>query len=205
MAMPITNLLINGISGVSVGGSGTTLKIFPQAPGASIGVASTKNGYLYCPDSNKVNNQRLSVRATGNFTIGSGTASSPNVTVGLYLATFAGNNPAGAVTIGGQTTAPYAGATAIVSQTFNGSSDLLVTGYPFAINVDLQGDNTSGVLQAMSGNIAIDGVAGTFTASAAGTGINMNSPVPFALVVGVTFSVSDTAALANLYQLDLSA
>jgi hypothetical protein len=54
-------------------------------------------------------------------------------------------------------------------------------------------------------DIAIDGVAGTFTASAAGTGINMNSPVPFALVVGVTFSVSDTAALANLYQLDLSA
>src|ERR1700679_817170 len=155
MAQPIQNLLINGISPVTVGGTGTTLKLFPNSPGVSIGVASTKNGYLYCPDNNSVNNQRGSVRASGNFTIGSGTASSPNVTVGLYLATFAGNIPSGAVTIGAQTTAPYTVATAIISQTFNGSSDLLVAGYPWALNVDLQGDNTSGVLQAMSGNIAI--------------------------------------------------
>ena len=88
MATVIANLLINGLSGVTVGGSGSTVKIFPTAPGASIGVASTKNGYVYIPGNGAVNGQRLAVRATGTFsTLGE---VSPTVTLGLYAYTFVG-------------------------------------------------------------------------------------------------------------------
>lgn len=203
----IRNLLTNGLNPVTVGGTGTTIKLFPQLPGASIGVASTKNGYLYAPDNMEANGQRLFVHASGNFTIGNiaSGSSSPNVTVALYGVTFAGNLPSGAVTVGGQTVAPYTGATAIISQTFNGSSDLVAAGYPWSFELSLEGDNTSGILQAYNGAIAIDGVAGTFSASAALSSINFNSPVPFALVVGVTFSVSDANASANMYEFQMEA
>src|SRR5271156_1148995 len=88
MATTVANLLINGLSGVTVGGSGSTVKIFPTAPGASIGVGSTKNGYLYIPGSGAVNAQRLSVRATGTFsTVGE---ASPTITLGLYAYPFVG-------------------------------------------------------------------------------------------------------------------
>ena len=177
--------------------------MFPNAPGASISVASTKNGYLYAPDNNKINNVRITVKAAGNFSIGTGASTSPSVTVALYPVSFKGNVPTGAVTIGGQTTAPYTGATAIISQTFTGASDLTVGGYPWTLLCDLQGDNTSGLLQAVSGSICIDGTAGTFTASVPLSSVSMNSPVPFGFVVGVTFSVSDSGATANMYQFQM--
>lgn len=173
--------------------------MFPQLPGASIGVASTKNGYLYCPDNNEANNQRLFVHASGNLTIGAVSTTSPAVTVALYPVTFAGNVPAGAPTVGGQTVAPYTGATAIISQTLAAAGDTGVS-YPWSLEVVLTGDNTGGLLQAYNGAIAINGVAGSFSASVPLSSINMAAPVPFALVVGVTFSVSDANASASMYQ-----
>ena len=194
MAEVIANLLLNGLNPVTVGGTGTAIKYFPNVPGASIGVASTKNGYLYCPGVGKANAQRLTVRASGNFTIGTpgGGVASPAVTVGLYPVTFSGNTPAGTPTIG----------SAIVSQIFAAASDLIGY-YPFALNADVQGDNTSGIVQSLAGNIVIDGTAGSFSTAAILSSVNMLAPVPFAFVVGVTFSVSDSLASANLYQFDL--
>lgn len=194
MAEVIANLLLNGLNPVTVGGTGTAIKYFPNVPGASIGVASTKNGYLYCPGVGKANAQRLTVRASGNFTIGTpgGGVASPAVTVGLYPVTFSGNTPAGTPTIG----------SAIVSQILAAANDSFGY-YPFALDVDLQGDNLSGIVQSLAGNIVIDGTAGSFSTAAILSSVNMLAPVPFAFVVGVTFSVSDSLASANLYQFDL--
>lgn len=192
MAEVIANLLLNGLNPVTVGGTGTAIKYFPNVPGASIGVASTKNGYLYCPGVGKANAQRLSVRASGNFTAGNGSNTSPAITVGLYPVTFAGNVPSGTPTIG----------SAVISQIFAAASDLIGY-YPFSLSADVQGDNTSGIVQSLSGNIAIDGSAGSFSNAAILSSVNMLAPVPFAFVVGVTFSVSDSLASANLYQFDL--
>jgi len=205
----VSNFLINGNNPATVGGSGTTIKLFANLSGnftSGVTPSQTKNAYLFCPDSNKANNQRLIARASGNFTIGNpsqGNITSPVVTVALYPVLFAGNVPNGAVTIGGQTVAPYTGATAIISQVYAAASDLSVVGYPWALEVALSGDNTSGLLQALDGTIAIDGIAGSFSANVPLTGVNMNSALPFGLVVGITFSISDPAASANMYQFAL--
>jgi hypothetical protein len=206
--MPITNLLINGANPVNVGGTGTTLKIFPYVPGASIGVASTKNGYLYVPGNGEANAQRMSVRANGNFTIG-GDTSSPNFTLGLYAATFVGN-------------VATLVATPIFSQTFTGSGEGGATGtyYPWSLTADIVGDGLvaqqgqasqanfigSGLVQLVSGSSCIDG---TFASATAGlvtglTSINFNAAIPFGLAVGVTFSQSGSGNSANMYQFDLS-
>jgi hypothetical protein len=56
--------------------------------------------------------------------------------------------------------------------------------------------------------ILIDGTAGS-TSGSVGlvtglTGINFSNPVPYGLVVGVTFSVSDASAAANMYQFSVN-
>jgi hypothetical protein len=208
MAQPITNLLINGANPVTVGGTGTAIKYFPAVPGASIGVASLKNGILFVPGNGEGNSQRMAVRACGNFTIGTpgvGVAS-PAVTVALYPVTFpnsaavANSNPSAQAL----TSTAVIGSTPIVTQTFAAASD--AGGYyPWALTVDLQGDTLSGLVQQVAGNIVIDGTAGTFTPGLVTglTGINFSNPVPYGLVVGVTFSVSDAQALSNMYQFDL--
>lgn len=207
MAQPVTNLLCNGGNPVIVGGTGTAIKYFPMVPGASIGVASVKNGFLFVPGNGEANAQRISIRAGGNFTIGNNAPSaSPAVTIALYPVTFTNGNPADSNPSAlGLTSTASIKATAIISQTFAAASDLAGF-YPWALTVDLQGDTLSGLVQASGGNIAIDGVSGTFTAGLASglTSINFSSAAPFGLVVGVTFSVSDANALANMYQFDLS-
>jgi len=209
MAQPVTNLLINGINPVSVGGTGTTLKIFPFVPGASISVPSVKNGYLYIPGNAESNNQRLSVRANGNFQIG-GDTSSPAFTLGLYAATFVG-------TVGTLISTP------IYSQTFAGSGEGGTPGvnyYPWSLAADLCGDGLvaqqgqasqpqffgSGLVQLLSASSVIDGTGATGTAGLVSglTGINMNAAIPFGLAIGVTFSVSGSGNVANMYQFDIS-
>jgi hypothetical protein len=206
MSQIVKNLLINGQNPVTVGGTGTTTKFFPAVPGSGIGVTSTKNGFLFVPDNNEANAQRLNVTASGNFTIGSGATTSPAVTIGLYPVTFTGSaqinsNPSAL----GLTSTASIGATPILSATFAGASDL--TGfYPWALTCDLQGDSSSGLVQLLSGSIVIDG---TGTASTIGlvsglSGINFATVAPYGVVVGVTFSVSDPGALANMYQFIMS-
>ena len=197
MAQPITNLLINGLNPVSVGGTGTAVKYFPTVPGASIGVASTKNGYLYIPGNGEANGQILDVRASGNFTIGvpGGGVASPAVTVALYSATFLNGNPGSTVTIN---------ATPVLTATFAAASDVLPP-YGFSLDARIICESGSGLARLVWGHTEIDGSA---VVTAGGlisglTGINMSQSVPFALLVGVTFSVSDAQASANLYQFDL--
>ena len=207
MANFIKNLLINGQNPVTVGGTGTTVKFFPMQPGASIGVASIKNGILFVPDNNEANGQRMSATASGNFTIGSGAATSPAVTIGLYPVTFANttavtnSNPSAL----GLTSTAVIGATPILSATLAAASDL--TGfYPWALTCDLEGDSQSGLVQLLSGSIVIDGAgtAATIGLVSGLTGINFANAAPYGVVVGVTFSVSDPGASANMFQFSLS-
>jgi hypothetical protein len=198
MAMVQTNLLVNGISPVTVGGTGTAIKYFPIAPGASIGVSSTKSGYLYIPGNASANGQRMSIRGSGSFTIGTPGAgvASPAVTVGLYSATFLNGNPGSTATVN---------ATAVLSQQFAAASDVLPP-YGFSFLCDIVCESGSGLARIVSGSNEIDGTAGTVTVGLISglTSINMSSPVPFALLCGVTFSVSDAQASASLFQFDLS-
>jgi hypothetical protein len=202
MANVITNLLANGVTGSVVGGSGTAIKYFPSIPGSSIGVVSTNNGYLLLPGSNSVNGQRLAVRATGNFAVGDLTGPCPAVTIGLYPVTFTG----------GLSTASI-GSTAIISAVSTTQANISAV-YPWALTVDLAGDSASGLVQTLSGAIVIDGVSTSATAGltsgltkinfAPGTTLPASGQVaPFGLVVGVTFSVSDTGNTATMFQFDL--
>ena len=199
MASVITNLLINGASGITVGGTGVGIKYFPTVPGASIGVASTNNGYLLVPANNVVNGQRMSVRATGNFAVGDITGACPTVTIGLYPVTFTG----------GLSTASI-GATAIISQVSALQANINAL-YPWALSVDLAGDSGSGLVQQLSGAIVIDGVNTNLTAGLV-TGLSkinfgalpQGQTAPFGLVIGVTFSISEAGNTATMYQFDLS-
>jgi len=176
-------------------GNPTGILYFPggsTSSGIPAGLNSSSNGYI-SPGS-KANGQVITTKAAGDFTIGTLGGTSPAVTVGLYLATFAGNSAGGVVTIN---------AYPIISGTFAGTGDLEGY-YPWGLSVDLMGTTNSGLVQAMSGYIVIDGVAGSFNPSVVTSQINMSSSIPFALVVGVTFSVADTAAQANMYEFRLS-
>lgn len=207
MATVIANLLINGLSGVTVGGSGSTVKIFPTAPGASIGVASTKNGYVYIPGNGAVNGQRLGVRATGTFsTLGE---VSPTITLGLYAYTFVG-------TVGTLVVTP------VYSQALTGSGDAGNVA-PWALTADIEGDgllanpnlpfnavsNTitgSGLVQLLSASSVMDGVSATGSAGLVSglTNIGFNAPIPFGLAIGFTFSGTGSSQTATMLQFDLS-
>lgn len=214
MAQPVTNLLINGLNPVTIGGTGTALKIFPYVPGASIGTTSPKNGVLFVPGNGEANGQRMSIRATGNVTV-VGDATSPTITIGLYPVTFSGalGNLVGVV-----------GSTALASAAFAGTENAAIS--PWAISVDLSADGIaqqlpnspvppqtggSGLGQVLSAAIVMDGINGVISPSApsvfngaAGAAINMNAPIPFGLAVGVTFSISSSGNSASLFQFDLS-
>lgn len=215
MAQPITNLLINGLNPVTIGGTGTAVKVFPYVPGASIGAVSAKNGVLFVPGNGEANAQRLSIRATGNVTV-SGDLTSPAITIGLYPVTFSGalGNLTGVV-----------GTTALASAAFTAANDANSIS-PWAISVDLEADGIaaqlpnspvppqvggSGLGQVLSAAIVMDGVNGTISPAApslftgaAGAALNMNAPIPFGLAVGITFSISSSGNSASMFQFDLS-
>jgi hypothetical protein len=124
----------------------------------------------------------------------------------LYPVTFTGsaqiNSNPSALAL---TSTATIGSTPIISATFAGASDL--TGYyPWALTCDLEGDSTSGLVQVLSGSIVIDGTGTSATIGLVSglTGINFASTAPYGVVLGVTFSVSDPGALANMYQFALS-
>lgn len=187
MSDVISNLLINGLNPVTVGGTGTTLKLFPGAPGASIGVASTKTGYIYIPGNNELNCQRLAVRAGGNFIL-PGDAISPTVTLGVYIST----NP---FATSPTNTALF---TSVIA-----AAGLGVTSDPWYLTMDFMADNTGGILQGSYAVQANDVAVATGTITSQ-SGIVMSAVTPFALAVGVTFSQSLAGNSASMYQFDLN-
>lgn len=201
----ITNLLVNGVAPVIVGGSGTGLKWFPALPGASIGATNNLPGMLFVPGNNEFNGQLMHVFATGNATMDQ-TISSPAITISLGAL----KNPAASFNPNNQpTTAPSFSPTTIASSQHAVSGYGTATIIPWSLEAWINADNASGLLQG-SYKVVIDNV--TETGSGNGTsaitslsGVSMSSVTPFGLAVGVTFSVSGTANSASLYQFSLEA
>lgn len=206
----IKNLLINGASPVTVGGTGATQKIFPYVPGPSIGVAANSSspfygvGVLAVPGNNELNGQNMLVSACGNFEVGAGGAC-PNVTFKLLAATSLANLSAGTYTTLGTSGA-------ITAQNLDNVF------YPWSLEFYINGDTGSGIVQG-TGEFLIDGtyvgngsnagaqgVLGTTGGWSQLSGINFSGATPaFYLAVGVTFSVSESGNSANMYQFQLMA
>jgi hypothetical protein len=192
-----SNLNVGGSIPVSLGGTGIQTKYFPLPSGVvppSISATSGLNGIIV-PHGNNVNNgQILRVRTAGDFAIGNDApTASPAVTLALYPVTFVG-------------LIPIIGSTAVVSQVVAGASVKIPGGQPWVLSADLMCTSLSGLVSLVSGYINMDGTAGTVTPGLVSglSGIDMSSPLPFGLVVGFTFSVSDPFAIANMYQFGIS-
>lgn len=196
MSQVIANYAANGNFPITVGGTGTQVKYFPNIPGPSIGVSNTtpsatnSKGMLPIPGNGRVNGQLLTVDVVGSiFT--DPTLACPTITVKLYAVTGTQTNPiySSLVTTPGLTT-----------------TSLAFIDEPFRITASISADTNSGVLQG-TGSAVYNNVVVTATAALGTTltGINMSADVPFGLVVGVTFSLSGANNLATLTQFTVSA
>ena len=189
MSSVIANLLVNGVSGVTVGGTGTAAKFFPMVPGASIGVASSNVGYIYLPNANQVNGQRLSVRASGIFSVLGAACST------VTLEMVATKN----VTAASPTYTVIAS-----SGSFTTSGD----GYAvsqFAFSVDLIADGASGLLSGSQQVIINNALQNTTpkVLSNTITGLTPSTDKWLALAMRVTFGTSDAANTSTMYQFDV--
>lgn len=195
-----SNYQINGSNPVTVGGTGTTAKYFPQPSGNfTSGVSTTPSstnatGQLAVHGDNTVNGQLFYITAAGDFEVGNGGAC-PSVTIDIQANT-------GTLTSPTYTTIATTGA--ITAQT---NTNLL---YPWFLQVVAVGTTGAGTL---SGNFygSVDNTNVNLTAlSNVLSGLDFSgatSKIPgtvFGLVARVTFSVSEPGNKANLYQFSVS-
>lgn len=192
---------VNGSFGVTVGGTGTTVKYFPAPLGPSIGVApaapSTTNMFsmLKVPGQNRLNGTFFTVNVVGNFISPTGGGGDTG-TVKLYAVT-----------------ATVAGTYVITSiATTTGATLAAGTAQSFAIKASLFGDSTSGKVGG-SYSPYLQGALGTAaTTDAVLSNINFNTgnvllpgSAPFGLVVGVTFSTGTASNSATLTEFNIDA
>jgi hypothetical protein len=197
MALYANQLQITGNSPVSINsfGSSTALAYFPAPSGSvppSLSVTSGQKGIIVPPGYNVVNGQTMRLQACGNFTVGVGATTSPNVVLSLYPVTFSNST----------IPQPTIGSSAIVAATFPAASESSSGYYPWALDLELAGDSLSGLVQLLGGYFSIDGIAETVTQGLATglSGINFGNQFPFGAVLGMTMSQIDPGASANLYQ-----
>jgi hypothetical protein len=192
----INDFQVNGLFPATVGGSGSVVKYFPRLLGTSIGVesvapsATNANGQLVVNGNNALNGQWFEVLIGGNILAGN-SDSSTNVEVALYAQTS---------TVLTSPTYTKIATTGAVSMPFSN------TNYVFALKVQLIGDSASGVVRGLQKSVvgsAAWSSEATLTANL--SGVNFGSQAPFGLVVGVTFTDSDAANLASLYQFQIAA
>lgn len=187
----VGNLLVNGAAGVTVGGSSTSVQYFPAVPGASIGVASPNYGFIPVPGSNRANGQNLVVRAVGNAAAPSD-GTSPTFTLGLYAVI----NP---TILSNAMNLPSSPSIVTLFTSTRAAAGLGITPFPWRFEVSMNADNASGILQGAY-STQVDGTVVTSTTITSQTGINMNAPIPFALLVGVTFSQASSGNTATMNQ-----
>ena len=200
MSQTLTQYSINGANPSTVGGTGAAIKYFPNLPGPSIGVsnltpsATSAAGQLLVPGSNRLNGQPFHIFAAGNFEVGAGGGSS-TVTITLNANTGTVSTPV---------YTKIAGSTAYATEALDGVF------YPFCLDVLVQGDSQSALIQGNQ-TVYIDNtqnVAGStvLTSSLAGllpaTGAFANEP-PFGLVLGITFGTSESGNSANLFRFSI--
>lgn len=134
-----------------------------------------------------MNGTRMYVSASGNFTPGVDSVS-PTVTIALY----ATKNPLA--------TTPTI--TSIASATI-AAAGLGIVASPWSIDAMLNADTASGVLQGRFTIQADNEAPSAWAAISAFTGVNMSADIPFALLVGVTFSQTGSGNTASMYEFTL--
>lgn len=190
----VSNLLINGVNPVTVGGLGTTAKFFPKAPGASIGVASTSVGYIYMPGQNSALNQKLHIMACGNVTPDPAIAC-PTFRVELV----ATKNP----TAASPTYTTIVDSTADALGEFSGEATAT---QPWSIEAWIQADALAGGGLVQGTGLAEIGndVDAAYTALAnALAGVDPSAGLPLAFAVRVTFGTTGANNSASMYQFAL--
>lgn len=192
----VDNLLINGATPVTVGGLGVTAKYFPQNPGASIGVASSKVGYLKCPGGNSANNQLLHVIANGNV------APDPTIACPTFRIELVATLNA---TVASPTYVSIADSGAVAPGAQTGDA---VSTQPWGLQAWLQVDDTGGVMQGffsyqVGGDLAS---LGDHELSNVFINVDMNPTTglaPFYLAVRATFGTTAANNTASMYQFAL--
>lgn len=192
MAQNNVNYSVNGASPSIVGGTGISVKYFPNQPGPSIGVSNTTPssssaaGQLAVPGNNTLNGQIFTVNLCGNISIDPIIAC-PTVSVLIYANTGTVTSP---------TYTAIGGVSAVAAGNFDNE--------PFRVSLSLSGDTLSGVVQgtqtALFNNVLTNSTPKVITSL---SGINFGSALPFGLVAGVTFSVSGANNKAFCYQFNL--
>lgn len=187
------NLIVQAPIAAKVGGTGSTsaAKVFPLYNNSAVAAI------LPVPGSGRLEGQQFIVRAGGNLYV-HGTSPTINFLLQSGNSLTSGNNTTIATLASAQNLA--AGAA-----------------YPWALEVRLQGDSTSGIVQVCSASFVCNGVSGTVTGTDL-TGINLASQVALTnglpttsdepaiqLVAGIIFGVSEAANYANLNQFILEA
>jgi len=183
---------ISGISPVTVGGTGTTAKIFPSL------LSSTAAASLVIPASGEYEGREIVIRAAGKLYVHGTT---PTINFVLQSGT--------SLTAASNTTVATLAAAASLTTAHT---------YPFAFQAVLQGDSTSGIVQVVEADFACNGavqtVEGTGITATSLTGINFlaggptgivlagngNGGAAINLVFGLTWAVSDAANTASLDQ-----
>lgn len=195
MAQVIAGYQLSGNFGVTVGGTGTSIKYFPNPPGPSIGVndstpsSTSAVGQLAVPGSSRLNGQIFHVQGAGNFEVGPG-GTCPGFTVLLQANTGTTSSPT-------YTTLATSG---VITTQAN-----LNAYYPWYFDVTLMGDSGSGIVQGSYTGM-VDGTA--FSGSTLSNNlskINFATEPPFGLVLGVQFSVSESGNGATAYQFQIIA
>ncbi len=201
MADLVTNLLINGSTSVSVGGTGTSVKYMPANPGASINAASNTYGFLFVPGANRMNGQQMVVRATGSFQCPAADSTSPAVTIGLYGAFNLTNRVNPSQQLNSANLSPALSISTLASYQEPAASPGVVA-VPWNLTALLNCDNDSELLQG-SYTIQVDNGSVQSGAITSVAGVLMSQDIPIGLLIGITFSQSFAGNTAKMYQFDL--
>ena len=196
-----TSIIVPGISGVTpsvVGGTGTSTKIFTAPPttnwlyasySSSQSTTSATAAGLPVPGNGVLEMTPFTVRASGKVYVH---GTSPTINFVLQKGT--------SLTAASNTTFLTLASAASLTA---GST------IPWYLDVTLQGDSTSGIVQVINGRIVTNGTSGSVTSTDL-TGITFtttftgpdgyptgNAPA-FTVVCGVTFGVSDSTNTCSL-------
>ena len=185
---------VNAYNPSSVGGTGTTAKIFPNLLANITGLPSGFGlgspaptlpfaaAVCTIPGTGQYEQQQIQIAAAG-YVFVHGTTPTVNFVIQNGTSLTPGSNTTVATLASVQT---------------------LTTGatYPFSLSLKMQGDAVSGIMQMFSATFVCNGVSGTVTLTDL-TGVNLTTTA-LNFVVGVTFGVSDALNVGKLSQFQLS-
>jgi hypothetical protein len=186
MANPFASAGVNYANPSTIGGTGSGVKIFPAL------ISTTTAAILQLLEQQQ--GQIVTLNAAGNLHLhGTSPTIAPTLLKGNSLTYSSGN------VISVLTSAQLFASTGAT--------------YPWALQIKLQGDTSSGVVQVVSTTFACNGTASSSFTNTSLTGVSfggtsagdgfLNPEVGVTLSLGLNFGVSDAANAANLYQFEL--